>query len=93
MATRPFLNADGIRKFVHANYINPAKKSGKRSVSMRVGDIAKEIAVNHAPVTGMPRIIQAINANCFKENYGVTVKIVDEPPSGFGSTVVFLFQW
>ncbi len=93
MTTRPFITAEGIRKFVYENYIKPAKKSGKRSVSARVGDVAKEIAVDHEPVTGMPRIIQAIDSNLFREQYGLTVKKVNAPKSGQSTTVVFLFQW
>jgi 5-methylcytosine-specific restriction enzyme B len=79
--------ADDIRKFVIVNYISPARSRGGAQVSVRVGDVHREMDLSNA----MPAVCSAIGSNKFWEEAGVREINRDGPANS--STVVFTFAF
>jgi hypothetical protein len=82
-------SANDIRKFVRDNYILPAKKRGDDSVSIRAGDVHREMHLS----SRMPAVCQALWSEKFLEENDLKDKSRQGPPSGQSSTVVYTYRW
>jgi len=78
--------ADDIRRFVIARYIEPARSRGEEKVSVKAGDVHREMGLNNA----LPAVCSAIGSNRFLAEANVR-EIAREGPSN-GSKVLFTFE-
>lgn len=77
--------ADDIRWFVRANFIEPARARGDTSVSVRAGDVQKQMGLSDA----IPAVCSAIGSDKFLVDASVS-QISREGPQN-SSTTVFAF--
>ncbi|SED72564.1 AAA family ATPase [Bradyrhizobium erythrophlei] len=77
--------ADDIRWFVRANFIEPARARGDTSVSVRAGDVHKEMSLSDA----IPAVCSAIGSDKFLVDASVS-QVSREGPQN-SSTTVFSF--
>src|ERR1700722_7486067 len=78
--------ADDIRRFVIANYIEPARSRGERRVSVRAGDVHRAMGLSNA----MPAVCSAIGTSRFLVDAGVAEAGREGPLNS--STVLFTFE-
>ena len=76
--------ANEIRHHVNEAFIKPARAAGLRTVSVRAGDVHKDLRLE----SRMPAVCSAIDAAKFQEKYGVTVNRRVGPSQG--STVTWI---
>ena len=79
--------ADEIRKFAYENYIKSARERGEEQITIRAGDIHKEMGLKNSRATA---ICGALGANQFQDMYGVKLIDREGPTSGFN--VYFTFE-
>jgi hypothetical protein len=60
--------ADRIRQFVHDNYIVPARRDGDAEITLRAGDIHRDMGLTNA----LPAVCSAIGSNRFAQASNVT---------------------
>ncbi len=77
--------ADDIRKYVIVNHISPARSRGDAQVSVRAGDVHREMDLSNS----MPAVCSAIGSTKFWAEAGVRETKRDGPANS--STVVFTF--
>ena len=82
-------SANDILKFTRDHYILPAKKRGDGSVTIRVGDIHREMKLN----SRVPAVCQALGSRIFLKENDFKLESRQGPPSGQSSTVVFTYRW
>jgi len=83
------VSANDIRRFARDRYILPAKKSGADSVSIRVGDVHREMKLTSL----MPAVCSALKTGIFLEENDLKLESQQGPPSGQSSTVVYTYRW
>jgi 5-methylcytosine-specific restriction protein B len=76
--------ADQIRAHVNEAFIKPARAAGLRTVSVRAGDVHKDLGLENR----MPAVCSALDGAKFQDMYGVTVNLRVGPPQG--STVTWV---
>ncbi|WP_236547825.1 AAA family ATPase [Sphingomonas sp. AX6] len=80
--------ANRIREYVLAHYIEPAKSRGDATVTIRAGDVHKELGLS----AQLPNVCQAIEGEKLREVAGLDKpEVVSGPASGRGSNVVYRF--
>jgi 5-methylcytosine-specific restriction protein B len=82
-------SANDIRKFTRDHYILPAKKRGDGSVSIRVGDVHREMKLT----SRVPAVCQALGSKIFLAENDLKLESRQGPPSGQSPTVVFTYRW
>jgi hypothetical protein len=87
--TKNTASADDIRRFAKEHYILPAKKRGDGSISVRVGDVHREMKL----ASLMPAVCSALKAKTFLEENDLKLESWQGPPSGQSSTVVYTYRW
>jgi hypothetical protein len=78
--------ADRIRSFVAARCIVPAREKGLAEVTVRAGDVHREMGLS----SQMPAVCGALAAKKFEAEYGILV--VDRRGPAQGSNVFFVLQ-
>lgn len=78
--------AEDIRQFVIANYIAPARTRGERRVTVRAGDVHRDMKLENS----MPAVCSAIGGMRFWNEAGVR-ELSREGPAN-SSTVLFTFE-
>lgn len=78
--------ADEIREFVFQKYIEPARKQGERTVTVRAGDVHEQMRLSGR----MPAVCGAIGTQKFQETYGV--RQVKREGHTQGANVFFTFE-
>jgi hypothetical protein len=78
--------ADRIRQFVFDSYIIPARTKGHETVTVRAGDVHREMRL----VSAMPAVCSAIGSNKFEELAKVTTVARRGPANG--ANVYFEFR-
>jgi len=79
-------NADRIRQFVNKKYIEPARATGQSEVSIRAGDVHRDMGLRNR----MPAVCSALDAKKFEKRYMVKLKERFGPPQS--SSVVWIFS-
>src|SRR6185437_7904164 len=77
--------ADDIRRFVITRYIEPARSRGEERVSVKAGDVHREMDLNNA----MPSVCSAIESNKFLVDADVTVASREGPANSSTVTLTF----
>ena len=79
--------ADEIRKFAYENYIKPACARGEEQITIRTGDVRKEMGLTSSQI---PSICAALGTIKFRDMCGIEL-IRREGPTN-GSNVYFTFK-
>lgn len=77
--------ADEIRAVVNRDWIEPARKAGKREATVRSGDVHSQMGLKNL----MPAVCGAVDAKKFADTYGVKLISRTGPPQG--ATVEWVF--
>lgn len=78
--------ADQIRDYVFKHYLEPARTQGKHILTIRAGDVHKEMGLSNR----MPAVCSAISTEVFQEKYQVRL-VKREGPSN-SSNAFFTFE-
>lgn len=65
--------SDRVREYVKRKYIDPAKKAGKKSLSVRAGDIHRELGF----LRRIPVVCSALRSRKFQKNCDIELAYVD----------------
>ena len=79
--------ADEIRDFVQQNYIEPARRCGDREITIRAGDIHRDMQLKKSR---MPAVCGAIGTKKFEEECGV--RLIRRRGPTQGANVYFTFE-
>ena len=79
------LPSDRVREHVKRNYIDPAKKAGKKSLSIRAGDIHKELGL----IRRIPVVCSALRSRKFQKNCDITLSYIDGPNNSTTTTFTY----
>lgn len=77
--------SDRVRDHVKRKYIDPAKKSGKKSISIRAGDIHKELGFTRR----IPVVCSALRSKKLQNNCGIKLSYID----GHNNTTAATFTY
>ena len=77
--------ADKIRDFAFRRYIEPARHQGETSITIRAGDVHKEMGLKDS----MPNVVSALRAGKFQERYGVEFIDHEGPYAGANALLTF----
>jgi hypothetical protein len=80
------LPSDRVRDYVKRIYITPAKKNGKETLSIRAGDIHKELGFSRR----IPVVCSALRSRKFLKNCDIKLTYVDGPNNS--TTTTFTYQ-
>ena len=80
------IQANRIRQFVRDHYIAPARAAGHAEITIRAGDVHREMSLTNA----MPAVCSAIGSSKFDEFAGVTRTALTGPANG--ANVYFTFD-
>ncbi len=83
---------DRIRSYVISEYVVPARKQGKRKLSVSVRDVRSGLA-KHESMRGKSVVIcQALQSKKFMDESAMVVESIDGPPSKKSTTVVMHYE-
>jgi len=77
--------SDRVRDHVKSHYIEPAKKEGKKSLSIRAGDIHKELGL----VRRIPVVCSALRSRKFQKNCDIQLSYIDGPNNSTTTTFTY----
>ena len=80
------IQANRIRQFVRDHYIAPARAAGHAEITIRAGDVHRDMSLTNA----MPAVCSAIGSRKFDEFAGVTRSALTGPANG--ANVYFTFD-
>ncbi len=78
--------ADQIRDFVNHNYIIPARQQGQGEISVRAGDVHRDMQL----VQRLPAVCSALGSNRFEQEYNVSRIRIEGPTNG--ANAVFTYR-
>ena len=79
------LPSDRVRHYVKRKYINPAKKDGKETLSIRAGDIHKELGFSRR----IPVVCSALRSRKFLRNCDIELTYVGGPNNSTTTTFTY----
>ena len=82
-------DSDRVRDYVKTAYIVPARKMGVRTVTVRSGNICREM---NWETKKMPQVCSALASQKFGSQAGTELVAKQGPPSGQSSTVEFTYR-
>ena len=65
--------SDQVRDYVKRKYIDPAQKAGKKSLSLRAGDIHRELSFTRR----IPVVCSALRSRKLQKNCGIKLSYID----------------
>lgn len=77
--------ADSIRQFVNATYIQPARAAGQKQTVVRVGDVHSAMKLKNR----LPAVAGALGATLFEKTYRVKRQSRVGPQNGASLTFTF----
>lgn len=78
--------SDRVRQYVKRKYINPAKKDGRETLSIRAGDIHKELGFSRR----IPVVCSALRSRKFLKNCDIDLTYIGGPNNS--TTTTFTYQ-
>jgi hypothetical protein len=81
--------ADRIRNHVRLKYIDPARRKREALVSVRAGDVLKEMGLSNDRA---PAVCGALKARKFREENNLVLEKLDGPPKKQATTVTFTYR-
>ena len=85
--TQQPLGAKGIREYIRARYFEPARQSRETLVTIRAGDIHRELGLRNR----VPNVCQVMESKLLEKEAGVKVSSKQGPPSGRGTTLTVTY--
>ena len=80
--------AESIRQYARSSVIEPARRRGEKTVTVRVGDIHRAMGL----LARVPAVCQALATRSFLESNHVVIEKREGPPSGLGTNVTFVYR-
>ena len=77
--------ADRIRRFVAETIVEPARREGRTSISIRAGDVARSMGLQH----NTPNVVSALGGGQFRELARVTLASQTGPSQGPNTEFTF----
>ena len=77
--------SDRVRDYVKQKYIDPARKSGKKSISVRAGDIHKELGFTRR----IPVVCSALRSRKLQKNCDIQLTYVGGPNNSTTTTFAY----
>ncbi len=81
-------NADQVRAFCRERYVEPARRRGDYSVTIRAGDVHKELNFKNR----LPLVCAALGAAIFEQSLDMTRVAIYGPLNGSSTLFTFLFR-
>jgi len=79
--------AETIRQHLLERYFEPARRRGETLVTVRAGDIHKELGLRNR----VPNVCQAMESRILERNARVRISSKQGPPKGFGTTLTITY--
>lgn len=79
------LPSDRVREYAKRQYIEPAKKEGKKSLSIRAGNIHKELGF----LRRIPVVCSALRSRKFQKNCDIQLSYIDGPNNSTTTTFTY----
>ena len=80
--------ADRIRSFVNKEYVEPARRRGESSVTVRAGDVHRALGLKNR----VPLVCSALRGKKFLDAHGLRIAGVEGPPSEQSTTVEITYS-
>ncbi|UCH20325.1 MAG: hypothetical protein JSU83_17475 [Deltaproteobacteria bacterium] len=77
--------SDRVRDHVKRNYIDPAKKDGKKTLSIRAGDIHKELGLSRR----IPVVCSALRSRKLSKNCDIELTYIGGPNNSANTTYTY----
>jgi hypothetical protein len=85
--TQQPVTAKRIREYIRANYVEPARKRRETLVTLRAGDIHRELGLRNR----VPSVCQVMESKLLENEAGVKVSSKQGPPSGRGTALTVTY--
>lgn len=79
-------NSEAIRNHIGENYVAPARRRGDYTVTVRAGDVAKELFAH------IPAVCGVLGSDVFERDMRLKRIAVDGPVPGGSTLFVFRFR-
>jgi len=80
-------DAQSIREYLRNRYFEPARRRRETLVTLRAGDIHKELGLRNR----VPNVCQVMESRILEKEAGVKVSSKQGPPSGRGTTLTVTY--
>jgi len=80
--------SDRVRDHVKRKYIDPAKKGGKKTLSLRAGDIHKELGFSRR----IPVVCSALRSRKLQKNCNIELTYIGGPNNSITTTYTYKFK-
>lgn len=77
-----------VRRFVRERYVRPAKREGRSTFRVRVGEVHKALGFSNR----VPLVCNALSSRKFQEENSIRLVKRTGPPSGQSTTVEFTYE-
>ncbi|MBT9331282.1 hypothetical protein [Paracidobacterium acidisoli] len=86
--------SDKVRLFARLEYIEPARREGRKTVAIPVRDLHHSLVVREGfPERNTPQVCSALSSKKFLKAEGLEIENVEGPPSKTSTTVVFHYRF
>src|SRR5271166_4337557 len=82
-------HADRVREYAKEKYVLPARQKKQRRLSIRVGDVVRELKMNRA----VPAVCSALKTREFLQSNDVRLVETSGPKSGQSTTVIYTYEF
>jgi hypothetical protein len=79
--------AEQIRHHLQMEYFSPARRRGERFVTVRAGDVHRELGLRNR----VPNVCQVMESRILEREAGVKVSSKQAPPKGRGTTLTITY--
>jgi len=79
--------AEQIRHHLQLEYFSPARRRGERFVTVRAGDVHRELGLRNR----VPNVCQVMESRILEREAGVKVSSKQAPPKGRGTTLTITY--
>jgi len=79
--------AETVRRHLQQHYFDPARRRGETLVTVRAGDIHKELHLQNR----VPNVCQAMESRILERKAGVKIISKQGPPKGRGTTLTITY--
>ena len=86
--------SDKVRLLARLEYIEPARREGRKTVVIPVRDLHHSLIVREGfPERNTPQVCSALSSKKFLKAEGLEIENVEGPPSKTSTTVVFHYRF
>jgi hypothetical protein len=85
--SQPVSPAQQIREYIHAAYVEPARRRHETLVTIRAGDVHRALGLKNR----VPNVCQVMESRLLEREAGVKISSRQGPPSGRGTTLTITY--